>query len=405
LYPAYCFRYAQMLAIRWAQGRLQDVWPDIRDHSERYPWVPRWREALAAAELGDEEAARRELERHAVHGFGEVPRDGLWILHLCSLAEACVLVGDERRGLRLFELLLRHAGDNAISYTQQPFGPVALRLGKLAAMLERWEDADRHFATALDRCEHLGARAIRARVLLEHAQTLTARGEGRDRERIAAMVEEAACLCDELGMSALIARFSALRRRPSPPPTADAIFRREGELWTIAYEGQPFRLRDVKGLRYIAALLARPGREVHVLELVSAATGQPPEARARGAEGDLAVLDAQAKQSYAQRLQDLEAELERATDWGDSERAARLQEELDFLTGELARAVGLRGRDRTFSSPAERARISVTKAIKTAIKLIDRQCPDLAAHFEASIQTGRFCSYATPGAAPPRWSL
>ena len=94
-----------------------------------------------------------------------------------------------------------------------------------------------------------------------------------------------------------------------------------------------------------------------------------------------------------------------ARDWGDTERAARLGDELDFLTKELARAVGLRGRERRFSSPAERARISVTKAIKTAIRLIDEHCPELAAHFEASIQTGRSCSYATPGAPPPSWSL
>jgi eukaryotic-like serine/threonine-protein kinase len=413
-YTTYVFRYAQMLAIRWAQGRLPELWPEIQDHGERFPWIARWRDALAAAELGDEEAARRELERHAVRGFGELRRDGFWILHLCSLAEACVLVGDERRGLQLYELLLPHADDNAVSYSKQPFGPVALRLGKLAALLARWEDADRHFATALERCELLCARAIRARVLLEHASALAARGEGGDRERIAAMLEEAARLCDELGMTGLLERFSALRQHPSKPLAVDAVFRHEGEFWTIAYEGQMFRLRDVKGLRYIASLLASPGRDIHVLELVSAATGHPADARARHAEHDVAaswpsdldpLLDDQAKKDYGRRLEELEEELEQARDWGDTERAARLQDELDLLTQELARAVGLRGRDRTFSSPAERARISVTKAIRTAIRLIDKHCPELAAHLEASIQTGRSCSYATPGAPPPSWSL
>jgi tetratricopeptide (TPR) repeat protein len=414
-YPAYAFRYAQMLAIRWAQGRLQELWPEIQDHGERFPSVPRWRDALAAAELGDEEAARRELERHAVRGFAELPRDGLWILHLCSLAEACVLVGDERRGLRLYELLLPHAGDNAVAYTLQPFGPVALRLGMLAALLERWGDADRHFATALRRCEDLSARAIRARVLLEHARALTARGEGGDRERIAAMLEEAAGLCEELGMTGLLERVSALRgHRAAAPPAADAVFRREGEFWTIAYRGQVFRLRDVKGLRYIAVLLASPGREVHVLELVSAAAGRPADARARLAADDVVasppsdldpLLDEQAKKEYGRRLVELEEELEQVRDWGDTERAIRLEGELDLLNRELARALGLRGRDRTFSSPAERARISVTKAIKTAIRLIDKQCPELAAHLEASIQTGRSCSYVTRGAPPPSWSL
>lgn len=412
-YTTYVFRYAQMLAIRWGQGRLHELWPGIQDHGERFPWLPRWRDALAAAELGDEEAARRELDRHAVRGFAELPRAGFWILHLCSLADACVLVGDERRGLQLYELLLPHDADNAVSYSKQPFGPVALRLGKLAALLERWEDADRHFATALRRCELLCARAIRARVLLEHAQALSAHGEAGDRERIAAMVEEAARLCDELAMTGLFERFSALRPG-SQPSAADAVFRQEGDFWTIAYRGQTFRVRDVKGLRYIASLLASPGREVHALELVSAATGHPADARPRLAGDDVVaswpsdldpLLDEQAKKDYGRRLSELEEELEQARDWGDSERAARLEGELELLTEELARAVGLRGRDRTFSSPAERARISVTKAIRTAIRLIDKQSPELAAHLEASIQTGRSCSYATPGARPPSWSL
>jgi len=48
--------------------------------------------------------------------------------------------------------------------------------------------------------------------------------------------------------------------------------------------------------------------------------------------------------------------------------------------------------------------VNVTKGIRTAIKLIERQAPDLAEHLTASIRTGRFCSYAPPGQAPPRWA-
>ena len=51
----------------------------------------------------------------------------------------------------------------------------SLRLGSLAALLGRWKETDRHFASALARCELLGARAIRARILLEHARALAAR--------------------------------------------------------------------------------------------------------------------------------------------------------------------------------------------------------------------------------------
>ena len=47
--------------------------------------------------------------------------------------------------------------------------------------------------------------------------------------------------------------------------------------------------------------------------------------------------------------------------------------------------------------------MNVTKAIRTAIKLAGRESPALEEHLTASIHTGRFCSYAPPGEAPPRW--
>jgi hypothetical protein len=49
--------------------------------------------------------------------------------------------------------------------------------------------------------------------------------------------------------------------------------------------------------------------------------------------------------------------------------------------------------------------VSVTKAIRAAIRAIDRHCAPLGTHLAASIRTGRFCSYAPPGQAPPRWVL
>ena len=56
----------------------------------------------------------------------------------------------------------------------------------------------------------------------------------------------------------------------------DPIFRLEGEFWTIRYHAETFRLHDAKGLRYLHRLLANPGGEIHVLDLV--AGGSPSEA-------------------------------------------------------------------------------------------------------------------------------
>ena len=46
------------------------------------------------------------------------------------------------------------------------------------------------------------------------------------------------------------------------------VFRKEGEYWSVGYGGEAFRLKDTKGLGYLAHLLRHPTVEFHVLDLV-----------------------------------------------------------------------------------------------------------------------------------------
>jgi tetratricopeptide (TPR) repeat protein len=426
-YVPYLFEHALLVTIRWMQGRLGELREAIRFHGERFSSLARWRNALVAVELADEQAARAEVERHAQRDFAGLPRDGLWLLHLCSLAEACVLLGDKRRAARLYQLLAPYADRNAISMTTMPFGPVALRLGMVAAMLGRWEEAERHFQLAMDQCAQLGAPPITARVLYERSRMLISRGEEADLASAAELLARAEGICRELDLPGIGNRVAVLATSIDPgrdvdvvgPPAPGAVFRREGDYWTVAYAGQTAHLRDVRGLHYLARLLRRPGREVHVLELVREVEGLPAEP-ARGLSSGAMLeaglrrstldeagrlFDPQAKAAYRRRLRDLEEDLEEARSWGDPERAARAREEMDALTEELLREAGLGGRSRALPSPAERARVSVTKAIRKAVRTIAGQCPALGDHLAASVRTGRYCSYAPPGEAPPAWSF
>ena len=72
---------------------------------------------------------------------------------------------------------------------------------------------------------------------------------------------------------------------------------------------------------------------------------------------------------------------------------ARAQEELDFIARELARAVGLGGRDRPTASQAERARQNVGRAVHKAVRQIATALPELGAHLERAVRTGATCSY------------
>lgn len=195
----------------------------------------------------------------------------------------------------------------------------------------------------------------------------------------------------------------------------DHAFHRQGEYWTIVYDGETLRLKHAKGLAYIAYLLHHPGEEFHALDLINAVDGeqvepardrsdatQPPPRRL-GDAGE--ILDTQAKASYKRRLDDLREELEEAREFNDPARAEGLQQEIEFLTQELARAVGIGGRERRAGSHAERARVNVTRAITGALQKIAEHHPSLARHFSATIKTGTFCSYVPDPRVPVGWVL
>ena len=76
---------------------------------------------------------------------------------------------------------------------------------------------------------------------------------------------------------------------------------------------------------------------------------------------------------------------------------------MQFLADELSAAVGLGDRDRAAGSPAERARVSITKAVKIALARIRANSPALARHLGATIHTGTFCCYTPDPRTPITW--
>src|ERR1700736_5371983 len=206
----------------------------------------------------------------------------------------------------------------------------------------------------------------------------------------------------------------------------NGIFRKEGEFWTVGYGGKSFRLRDTKGLGYLAHLFRHPGAEFHVLDLAGGIAGQRDDDEAGRSEqglprGDEALekagihigslgdagemLDEQAKVAYRRRLSELREELGEAKGLGNVERAEEAEEEIDALTRELSRAVGLGGRNRRAASASERARQSITKTIKAGLDKIAQSDATLGDIFARCIRTGTFCSYQPDPDFPIAWEF
>jgi TolB-like protein len=182
--------------------------------------------------------------------------------------------------------------------------------------------------------------------------------------------------------------------RPLTPDVAPATFRRNGSLWTLAFGGLSVQLSHQKGFVDLIQLIARPGTEMHSLELAD----RPAEPG-----GSVPVLDERARRELKMRLHELQREIDDADAANDSSRAERAREELDQIVEHLSGALGLGGRARQLGSPAERARSAVTWRIRNAIKKIASVHPRLGRHLENSVRTGTFCAYEPE--TPTQWAL
>lgn len=278
---------------------------------------------------------------------------------------------------------------------------------------QQWNEIGAPYETALARmglAHALRAEGKEERALLEFnaARATFKRIGARDQE---ARANQA---CGDVGQDEISRR--AVQAQSTPRAGAHfadgAGFRREGDYWSVVFEGRTARLRDSKGLRYLGTLLANPGQELHVLDLVAVvipnskttmSLSQPGVVRDAGDAGEL--LDSRAKEAYRRRLMEIEEDIEEARALGDVQRSAQADAERDFLLRELARAVGLGGRHRRAGSASERARSAVTRAIRQALARIREHHPSLGEHLARTIRTGAHCAYLPDSQVPVDWKL
>jgi non-specific serine/threonine protein kinase len=169
--------------------------------------------------------------------------------------------------------------------------------------------------------------------------------------------------------------------------------RRTGDSWTIEHAARTFQLKDVRGLGMLARLVENPDREIHALDLASDAIASGSIDMGDAGE----ILDARARDSYKRRVAELEEEIEEAERLGDEGRFGKKRDELEALMDQLHAAVGLGGRERRTGSAAERARVTVQRRVREAIKKIADQDAELGRHLEWTVRTGAFCSYEPNG--------
>ncbi len=294
-------------------------------------------------------------------------------------------------------------------------GAVARAEAVVAAADNRIQDAETFFERAMAIFTRYALPWEQAETLHYWGKTLTLAGEhSRATEKFDAAIEiyrrhgAGQRWVDrvEADRNTGVGRSGATGDNGTFPP----IFRKEGEYWKTAYEGGSANVRERGGMRFIAMLLGRPGEDIPAIEMfaaLSADAGISPAQDGLRAASDLGdageEFDTRALSEYRRRLAELDTEIDSAEASHDSGAVTRARAEKELLLQEISSGTRLDGGLRRVASHRERARVNVTRQIKSAIEAIRNVNPPLGSHLANSIYTGSSCRYAP--AERIKWQL
>ena len=396
----------------------------------QHAWCPHPGLALVRLAQGDLAAARSLIDAAIEHPFNSPSKERppFGDLALAPLLEAQVEIAAAAGDLAS----ARGAGDAlrriAAAYGSEWLVASASLARARTALLEGDLDAAvKASSTAVSCWAAVGApyETAVARMVLAEAHARAGRDASAQLER-----QVAAAAFDDFGAHwrAAEARSLVVTKAPTEPMVPggagesgetgeSAGFRLEGDNRIVRYAGRTVPVRDLKGFRYLARLLAEPGREFHVLDLVAVEQGTLPtgasamvgsvDAALLGPPGsaDLPLIDEQARRAYRRRLAEVDEDIEDARRCNDPARAELAERDREYLMAELGRAVGLGGRLRAVGGDAERARMAVARTLRYAIERLAEHHPAAAAHLDHCIRTGTYCSYRPDPMSGVVWSV
>jgi tetratricopeptide (TPR) repeat protein len=204
---------AQMLFVRDAQGRLDELVQMVEAFAAQSPQFATWRCALARiyAQLERTAQARQELEALARADFCDLPRDAFWLSNLSTLCDVVVFLGDAPRAQLLYKLLLPYADRCVVTVALLCRGSISRSLGLLATTMSRHEDAAGHFEQALKMNAQIRSPLWVAHTQHDYAHMLLTRGQPRDNDKALELLEQALATAEQLGLKALADKARPLK--------------------------------------------------------------------------------------------------------------------------------------------------------------------------------------------------
>ncbi len=231
--------FAVSLAI--FRGDPAEIPPDLIDSAASYPALPIVRAQLARALFSVGRADEAEAIYATLRSLPETgDRDTRTLGALLQLLDLIVAFRDVETARASYDLLGPHTADTgAIGRgVVVLFGSLHWPLGRLAALLGRFDDALEHYATAVTINTKVGARPFVALARLDWADALRSRGAPGDSAEALVLAQQAAAETRRLDMPGHWARASELVRQLQQTVRAqDPLTRREHEIAELVSAG------------------------------------------------------------------------------------------------------------------------------------------------------------------------
>jgi ATP/maltotriose-dependent transcriptional regulator MalT len=201
---AQAFFAGQIVPLRFDQGRMEELIPLLAGALEANPGLPIFRAwlALAHCESDRPDEAERLIAGSAGERFEDVRHDIIWAPTMGLYAEVCARIGAQEPAAVLYDALWPYA-DQLIFNATTTGGSIARHAGQLAAVLGRYDDAERHFAHAATTHAELEAPGFLARTRCDWALALLERGGPADAGRAQRLLDEATAAAREIGAAGI----------------------------------------------------------------------------------------------------------------------------------------------------------------------------------------------------------
>jgi class 3 adenylate cyclase len=208
---AFLFFADQMYCLRREQGRVGELEETLQEAVGRWPGWPFLHLFLAHnyCEQGREADARAIFDPLAAGRFTEVPFDLTWTVSISASTDVAVHLGDLTSAGVLYELGSPYA-DQVVATAGVTCGTVGHYLGRLATILDRFDEAEAHFAAAQATHERIGAPAWLARTRCEWAGMLLTRRQPADAGRARDLLGQALTTARDLGLGSVERRAVTL---------------------------------------------------------------------------------------------------------------------------------------------------------------------------------------------------